>query len=219
VIVCADADLARAVAATTAGAFAQAGQNCLGVQRVLVHEKVYDEFEGAFVELVARLAAGPSFEETTDVCTLIDETQARRIESWTEEAARGGGRVLLGGTREGALVRPTVLADVPEGARVAMEEAYGPVVGLYRVRSLDEAIALANRVPYGLHAAIFTESLRDAHRAIDGLRYGGVMVNDSTDYRLDVMPFGGTKLSGIGREGVRFALEEMTETRVVCFNL
>ncbi len=219
VIVWADADLARAVPAIAAGAFAQAGQNCLGVQRVLVHEVLYAEFERRFVEQVGGLRAGPSFEEATDVCTLIDEGQARRIEAWIAEARAGGARVLTGGERQGALVPPTVLADVPEGARLSVDEAYGPVVGLYRVRSLDEAIARANRVPFGLHAAIFTESLRDAYRAIEGLRYGGVMVNDSTDYRLDVMPFGGTNLSGIGREGVRFALQEMTETRVVCFNL
>jgi glyceraldehyde-3-phosphate dehydrogenase (NADP+) len=112
-----------------------------------------------------------------------------------------------------------VLESVPEGARLDCDEAYGPVVSLYRVGTLGEAIARANKVDYGLHAAIFTENLRAAFEAIRGLHVGGVMVNDSTDYRLDVMPFGGTKLSGIGREGIRFALQEMTETRVVCFNL
>ena len=114
---------------------------------------------------------------------------------------------------------PTVLGQVPAGVTLDIEEIYGPVVSLYRVGSLDEAIERANRVHYGLHAAIFTESLRDAYKAIRGLDVGAVIVNDSTDYRLDVMPFGGTKLSGMGREGVKFALREMTETRVVCFNL
>jgi glyceraldehyde-3-phosphate dehydrogenase (NADP+) len=112
-----------------------------------------------------------------------------------------------------------VLESVPDGVRLDREEVYGPVVSLYRVRSLDEAIGRANTADYGLHAAIFTENLRWAFEAIRGLHVGGVIVNDSTDYRLDVMPFGGTKLSGIGREGIRFALQEMTETRVVCFNL
>jgi glyceraldehyde-3-phosphate dehydrogenase (NADP+) len=111
------------------------------------------------------------------------------------------------------------MESVPSGARLDCDEVYGPVVSLYRVASLDEAIARANQVDYGLHAAIFTESLRTAFTAIRGLHVGAVIVNDSTDYRLDVMPFGGTKLSGIGREGVRFAMQEMTETRVVCFNL
>jgi glyceraldehyde-3-phosphate dehydrogenase (NADP+) len=114
---------------------------------------------------------------------------------------------------------PTVLEHVPQGARLDCEEVYGPVVSLYRVSSLEDAIEQANSVEYGLHAAIFTESLRDAFLAVERLAVGAVIVNDSTDYRLDVMPFGGTKLSGIGREGVRFAATEMTETRVVCFNL
>jgi glyceraldehyde-3-phosphate dehydrogenase (NADP+) len=112
-----------------------------------------------------------------------------------------------------------VLENVPAGARMDCQEAYGPVVSLYRVQSLDEAIARANAVVFGLHAAIFTNSLQDAFTAVQRLAVGGVIVNDSTDYRLDVMPFGGAKLSGIGREGPRFAVEAMTETRVVCFNL
>ena len=219
VIVNADARLEPAVAAIADGAFTQAGQNCLGVQRVLVHEAVYDDFLGRFTAHTAGLEAGSSLDEKTDVCAMINEGQAARIESWVREAVGRGARILTGGHRHGALFWPTVLADVPEGVRLDCEEAYGPVVSLYRVRSLDEAIERANAVRYGLHAAIFTESLRDAYRAIRGLHYGAVLVNDSTDYRLDVMPFGGTKLSGIGREGVRFAMLEATETRVVCFNL
>jgi glyceraldehyde-3-phosphate dehydrogenase (NADP+) len=219
VLVMPDADLGRAVPAIAAGAFAQAGQNCLGVQRVYVLSDVYDAFRERFVALVRTLKAGSSMDETTDVCAMITTGQAERVESWIREAERGGARVLSGGRREGALVWPTVLESVPEGARLDCDEAYGPVVSLYRVGSLGEAIARANRVDYGLHAAIFTENLRAAFEAIRGLHVGGVMVNDSTDYRLDVMPFGGTKLSGIGREGIRFALQEMTETRVVCFNL
>jgi glyceraldehyde-3-phosphate dehydrogenase (NADP+) len=168
---------------------------------------------------VSLLKAGSSLDETTDVCAMIDETQARRVESWIEEAVAGGARVLVGGRRQGALVWPTVLEQVPDGARVDCEEVYGPVVSLYPVDSLEAAIERANRVDYGLHAAIFTESLRAAFAAIRGLDVGAVIVNDSTDYRLDVMPFGGTKKSGLGREGIRFALQEMTQTRVVCFNL
>lgn len=219
VIVMPDADVERAVPAIAAGAFAQAGQNCLGVQRVLVLAEVYEAFRDRFVNHVASLTAGSSMDEDTDVCAMITPRQAERVEAWIQEARAGGARVLVGGRRERALVWPTVLESLPDGARLDCEEVYGPVVSLYRVGSLDEAIARANRVNYGLHAAIFTENLRHAFAAICGLHVGGVMVNDSTDYRLDVMPFGGTKLSGIGREGVRFALHEMTETRVVCFNL
>ncbi len=219
VIVHADADLAKAVPAVAGGAFAQAGQNCLGVQRVLIHSRVYEAFAERFVAHVSRLTAGSSLDESTDVCAMINERQATRVESWVREAIDGGARLLAGGRREGAVVWPTVLDQVPEGVRLDCEEVYGPVVSLYRVESLDEAIDRANGVPYGLHAAIFTENLRDAFTAARRLVVGAVIVNDSTDYRLDVMPFGGTKRSGIGREGIRFAVQEMTETRVVCLNL
>jgi len=219
VIVMPDADLERAVPAIAAGAFAQAGQNCLGVQRVLVHERVYGNLADRFVAHVSQLRAGSSLDETTDVCAMINQAQAERIDAWIREAVAGGSRILAGGRREGALVWPTVLDRVPDGAHLDREEAYGPVVSLYPIASLDEAIERANRVKYGLHAAIFTESLRDAFEAVRRLNVGAVIVNDSTDYRLDVMPFGGTKMSGIGREGVRFAVEALTETRVVCLNL
>jgi glyceraldehyde-3-phosphate dehydrogenase (NADP+) len=219
VLVMEDANLDRAVPAIAAGAFAQAGQNCLGVQRVFVLAAIYRAFRERFVAHALALKAGSSMDEETDVCAMITTGQAERVEAWVREAERGGARVLAGGRREGALMWPAVLESVPEGAHLDCDEAYGPVVSLYRVGSLDEAIARANKVDYGIHAAVFTENLRAAFKAIRGLHVGGVIVNDSTDYRLDVMPFGGTKLSGIGREGVRFALQEMTETRVVCFNL
>jgi glyceraldehyde-3-phosphate dehydrogenase (NADP+) len=219
VIVLPDAQLDRAVDASVAGAFAQAGQNCLGVQRVLVHEEVYDTFRERFVAAVRALRAGASTDETTDVCAMINEAQAVRVESWIREAVERGARVLVGGARDGALIEPTVLEQVPEGVKLDCEEAYGPVVSLYRMASLDVAIRRANAVAYGLHAAIFTEGLRHAFEAARRLDVGAVIVNDSTDYRLDVMPFGGSKLSGIGREGIRFAMQETTETRVVCFNL
>jgi glyceraldehyde-3-phosphate dehydrogenase (NADP+) len=219
VIVLADAALDRAVPAICSGAFAQAGQNCLGVQRVLIHQQIYNRFVAQFVEQVARLSTGSSLDEQTDVCAMIHETQAARVEAWVREAVEGGARVLIGGRREGALFWPTVVEGVPEGGRLDREEVYGPVVVLYPVDFLGEAIERANATRYGLHAAIFTESLRDAFTALRRLKVGAVIVNDSTDYRLDAMPFGGVKSSGIGREGIRFAIEEMTETRVICLNL
>ncbi|MEO5894886.1 MAG: aldehyde dehydrogenase family protein [Vicinamibacterales bacterium] len=219
VIVMPDARLDRAVAAIASGAFAQAGQNCLGVQRVLIHERVYEQFVARFVPLVAALRAGRSTDERTDVCAMIDEAQASRVEGWIGEALSHGAHLLTGGHRTGALLTPAVVVDIPDGVHLACDEAYGPVVGLYRVASLDEAIARANAVDYGLHAAIFTENLHQAFAAAARLEVGAVIVNDSTDYRLDLMPFGGTKLSGLGREGIKFALHEMTEPRVVCFNL
>jgi glyceraldehyde-3-phosphate dehydrogenase (NADP+) len=219
VIVLEDARLDRAVPAIAAGAFAQAGQNCLGVQRVFVHDAVYDAFKRGLVAHVANLTAGSSLDEAVDVCAMIDVRHALRVESWIREAVDAGAHVLAGGRREGAVVWPTVLEQVPHGVRLDCDEVYGPVVSLYRVHSLEEAIEQANAVRYGLHAAVFTENLRQAFFAVQHLAVGAVIVNDSTDYRLDVMPFGGTKLSGIGREGVRFAAEDMTETRVVCLNL
>ncbi|MEO7274133.1 MAG: aldehyde dehydrogenase family protein [Vicinamibacterales bacterium] len=219
VIVMPDANLERAIPAIVSGAFAQAGQNCLGVQRVLIHEQIHEAFVARLLARVATLRTGRSTDETTDVCPMIDERQAIRLEGWINQAAARGARVLMGGRRQGALLPPTVVTQIPDGVHLDCDEAYGPVVGLYAVASLDEAIARANRVDYGLHAAIFTERIQDAFTAIKALHVGAVMVNDSTDYRLDMMPFGGTKMSGLGREGVRFALDEMTEPRVVCFNL
>ncbi|HLJ47437.1 MAG TPA: aldehyde dehydrogenase family protein [Bryobacteraceae bacterium] len=219
VIVLADADLPRAVSAVCDGAFAQAGQNCLGVQRVFVEDSVYREFATSLANAAGRLRVGSALDESTDVCGLITEAQAVRVERWVREAVESGARVLTGGRRDDALYWPTVLEGVPAGAKLDCEEVYGPVVSLYSVRTLDEAIERANAVRFGLHAAIFTESLNNAFRAIRELRAGAVIVNDSTDYRLDVMPFGGVKSSGIGREGIRFAIEEMTEIKVVCLNL
>jgi glyceraldehyde-3-phosphate dehydrogenase (NADP+) len=219
VIVLADAMVDAAVPAIASGAFAQAGQNCIGVQRVFIHEALYETFARGLVAHVGGLKAGWSLDESVDVCAVIDDHQAARLESWIREAVAGGARVLAGGRRDGAVMWPTVLEQVPVGSRLDREEAYGPVVSLYQVASLEEAIDRANDGSYGLHAAIFTENLRDAFTAARRLAVGAVIVNDSTDYRLDVMPFGGTKMSGIGREGIRFAIEAMTDTRVVCFNV
>ena len=219
VLVMDDADLDRAIPLIASGAFAQAGENCLGVQRVFVHAKLYDRFRTRFVEYTSGLKAGSSLDETTDVCAMISLAEAQRVQEWIEEASAQGAKVLCGGQRDGTVVRPTVLEDVPAGVRLDCEEVYGPVVSLYRVHSLEEAIEKANAVEYGLHAAIFTERIEDAFRAASSLQVGAVIVNDSTDYRLDVMPFGGMKMSGIGRMGIWPMVLELTEPKVVCFNL
>ena len=219
VIVMDDANLDRAIPAIATGAFAQAGENCLGVQRVLIHSAIYERFRDRFVDHAIRLKAGSSMNEETDVCAMISVQEAERVQNWVTEAATRGAAILCGGKREGAVVWPTVLEKVPAGVRLDCEEVYGPVVSLYRFNSLEEALDKANAVDYGLHAAIFTERLEDAFRAAKRLEVGAVIVNDSTDYRLDVMPFGGTKLSGIGRMGIWPMMLEFTEPRVVCFNL
>jgi glyceraldehyde-3-phosphate dehydrogenase (NADP+) len=219
VIVLADADLERAVELTISGAFWAAGQNCIGVQRVLVERSIYDEFERRFAERARRVRTGPKLDPSTDMGPMISVVEAERVERWVREAREKGARVLAGGGRRGAVMEPTVLAGVPQGAAVDCREVFGPVVSLYPVDDLDQAIDRANAVDFGLHAAIFTRDVDRAHRAIRRLEAGGVIVNDSTDYRLDAMPFGGVKGSGLGREGIRFALQEMTEPKVVCFNL
>ena len=219
VIVLHDADLDKAVELIVSGAFWAAGQNCLGVQRILIEDAIYAEFEKRFAVRAGQVKAGYQLDESSDIGPMITEEEARRIEKWVNNAVQQGARLLIGGKRKGSIYEATVLADVPAGCEVDCQEVFAPVVNLYRVNNLDEAIQKANAVPYGLHAGIFTRDINSAFKAIQELEVGGVMVNDSTDYRTDMMPFGGVKNSGLGREGIKFALQEMTEPKVVCFNL
>lgn len=219
VIVWPDCDLAAAVEACVSGAFWAAGQNCIGVQRIYIHQAVYGEFRDRFVERTAQYKVGNKLDESTDMGPLITVAEAERCERWVQEAVAMGARLLTGGQRERAVMRPTVLENVPEQATIHRQEVFGPTVNLYPVANLDEAIAKANSLPFGLHAAVFTSNIDVAFRCAYELDCGGVMINDSTDYRLDSMPFGGVKYSGLGREGIKFALQEMTEPKVVCFNL
>ena len=218
-IVMDDADLHQAVELSVSGAFWAVGQNCIGVQRIYIHEAVYDGFEKMFVERTKKIKVGFQLNEDTDMGPMITEEEASRVEKWVKEACKEGAELLTGGKRKGTLFEPTVFRNMPESAKLNCEEVFGPVVNLYKVSSLDGAIEKANSVKYGLHGAIFTRSLENAFKAIKELDVGGVMVNDSTDYRIDMMPFGGVKWSGLGREGIKFALLEMTEPKVVCFNL
>ena len=219
VIVMDDADLQEAVTANVSGAFWAAGQNCLHVQRLLIHDEIYDDFKERFVAATEEYQVGDKLDEKTDMGPLINERAAQRVEKLVEDAVRDGATLLTGGERSGAFYAPTVLENVPDGTALAREEIYGPVTIFYRFRDLDEAIQRANDVEYGLQAGIFTGNLDTAFQAAARLECGGVMVNDSTDYRIDAMPFGGVKGSGLGREGIRYALQEMTEPKVVCFNL
>ena len=219
VIIMDDANLEEAVRATVSGAFWAAGQNCLGVQRVFVQKSVYDAFLGRMVEKTKQVLIGDKLSEETGIGPLITEKEAKRIEEWVTEAVEQGAHIEVGGRREGNYYLPTILTNVPPDVRVAKEEVFGPVVSIFPVEDLQEAIQLANSVNYGLQAGIFTKDLDSAFKAIHQLHVGGVNVNDSSDYRLDAMPFGGVKGSGLGREGVKFALQEMTEPKVVCFKL
>lgn len=219
VIVMDDCALDDAVASCVSGAFWAVGQNCIGVQRIYIHSKIYTKFRDAFVARTREYKTGPQLDESTDMGPMITDSEAERVVSWVNEAAAAGATVLTGGERQGTLVQPTVLENVPAGAKLDCQEVFGPVVCLYSVPTLDAAIEKSNAVDYGLHGAIFTTNVNHAFEAIKRMDVGGIIVNDSTDYRVDVMPFGGVKNSGLGREGIKFALQEMTEPKVVCFNL
>ncbi|WP_103173882.1 aldehyde dehydrogenase family protein [Paracoccus sp. SY] len=218
VIVMADADLDHAVEALVSGAFWAAGQNCIGTQRILVERQVYDTFRDRFVARTARLVAGDPLLETTDVGPMISDVAAERAEAAVDAALALGARVLTGHRREGAVYAPTVLENVPHEAAIWSEEAFAPIVTLEPFDSFDAAIEMANAIDFSLHAGIFTSDLGLALDAARRIEAGGVMVNDSSDYRFDAMPFGGFKHGSMGREGVRFAYEDMTQPKVVCID-
>ena len=214
VIVAADADQSVAASKLAANAFSFAGQSCISVQRIYVERAAYDDFVAAFVPLVEALKVGDPADDDTDVGPVIDEDARGRIVSWIEEAQAAGATVLAGGDADG-LIRPTVLADVPDSAKVSCEEVFGPVVVVAAYDTLDEAIARANGTPFGLQAGVFTASLETALRCAEGLEFGGVTVNEAPTFRSDQMPYGGVKESGNTKEGPAYAVREMTEERLV----
>jgi glyceraldehyde-3-phosphate dehydrogenase (NADP+) len=215
VVVTDKCDPASAVERVVRGAFALAGQVCISVQRVLLQEEVAERFFDEAVALTRSLTLGDQLSDATDVGPMIDEEQAARAEAWVAEAVEAGARILAGGGRNGTLFEPTVLVDPPEDTRVWKDEAFAPVMAVRTYGTLDEAIDAVNRSRYGLQAGIYTDDLDDALRAAHEIRCGGVMVNDTPTFRVDLMPYGGEKDSGLGREGPKFAIEEMTEIRVV----
>lgn len=218
VVVFEDADIDAAVQACVSGAFWAAGQNCVGAQRILVQRRVYDSFRDGMVAGTEALIAGDPTDEATDVGPMITERSARNAERRVQDAVAAGGRVLVGHRREGSVYWPTVVENVSLSCELWADEAFAPVVVLTPFDTEDEAIAQANDVEYALHAATFTSDLSRALRVAEQLDGGGVMINDSSDYRIDSMPFGGSKYGSMGREGVRFAFEEMTQPKVICIN-
>lgn len=214
-VVCHDADLAYAAARCAAAGFGYAGQTCISVQRILVEAPAYEEFRDFLLANVDELKCGDPADPATDVGPLIDEKAAERVSAWTAEAAAGGGTLARGGGPEGRRVPPTVVEDPPAGCRLVTEEAFGPVVTLERVASASEALAAVAAGKWGLQAGVFTRDVETVLSAWDRVPVGGLVVNDVPSYRSDVMPYGGTKLSGLGREGVRWAMEELTEPRVL----
>jgi acyl-CoA reductase-like NAD-dependent aldehyde dehydrogenase len=212
-----DADLDTAIKRSVQGAFAHSGQVCISLQRVFVHEAIAEKYVDGLVTAAKKLRVGHPYEESTDVSSLIDEKAAVRVESWIQQAVESGARLLCGGKRVKASIEPAVLIDVPPSARLSCEEVFGPVVAVYRYSSLEDAIARANGTPFGLQAGIFTTNLPRAFAAAKKLQFGGVLINDIPTFRMDHMPYGGAKHSGLGREGPRYAIEEMTEMKFVCW--
>ncbi len=218
-IVSASADLERAAQACAVGGFTYAGQVCISVQRMYVRRPVWDQFMSIFLDKVKALQMGDPLDPATDVGPMIDEKNARRSEEWIQEAVKDGAKMLMGGKRRGKFVEPTVLTNVRPEAKVVCEEVFAPLVVVEPFDDWEQAIALANQSKYGLNAGVFTNDMREAFRAIEDLEVGSVIVNDSSTYRADHMPYGGIKLSGQGREGVRFAMEAMTEIKFAAIGL
>jgi len=214
-----DADIEKAVPRCVVSSFANSGQICISLQRLYLHEKVASAFTEKFLAATRTLKVGNPLERDCDVGPMIDEREARRAEEWIREAVAQGARVACGGKREGRMLWPTVMTDVKPDMKIVCQETFAPLVCLIPYRTFEEAVAMLADTPYGLQAGIYTRDIGKAFTAIKRVDVGGMMVNDTSIFRVDHMPYGGNKMSGIGREGVRFAIEEMTNLRMVCFNL
>jgi acyl-CoA reductase-like NAD-dependent aldehyde dehydrogenase len=215
VIVHGDADLDLAAQRIAFGAYYQAGQSCISVQRVLVASEVYEEFAGLLTKQVQQLVTGDPLDPNTDVGPVIDAGEADRIVEWIAEATADGAEVLTGGTAEGSVVQPTLLSQTRPEMKVRCEEVFGPVATITPYQTFDEALAEVNDSKYGLQAGVFTNDINRAFEAHRTLEVGGVIINDMSAFRADQMPYGGSKDSGFGREGLKWAMEEMTEPRIM----
>jgi glyceraldehyde-3-phosphate dehydrogenase (NADP+) len=215
VIVDATADLDWAVKRAVVGAFSYAGQVCISVQRMFIHRSVWDTFMDRFVEGAKTLVVGDPLNPETQLGPMVDEAQAQRTDGWVREAEELGGKVLIGGKAEGSFFPPTILVDTPATAQVCSNEAFAPLVVAFPFDDFDDAIKQVNDSFYGLQTGVFTNDLTHAWRAFNELEVGGVIVNDVPTYRIDHMPYGGVKDSGLGREGLRWSIEDMTELRLM----
>ena len=218
-IVHSDADLQRAAQACVASGYATAGQVCISVQRLLVQRSVLAEFTARVVAGAEALRVGDPRDESTDMGPMVSESAAARVESWITTAEAAGAKVCTGGGRNGGLVQPTVLTSVTNSMSVVCDEVFGPVICIMPYDDFDDAIQMANDTPYGLQAGLFTSRIDLAFRAIHALEVGGLMINDASRYRAPHLPFGGVKNSGVGREGPRYAIEELTDLKTVVFTL
>ncbi|MEW5900260.1 MAG: aldehyde dehydrogenase family protein [Acidobacteriota bacterium] len=219
VIVEPDADLEFALPRIVTGSFSYSGQICISIQRLFLHETIYERFMADFVARTQKLKKGDPLDESTDIGPMITPEAARQTEEWIDEAVGMGARVACGGGREGAMVEPTILENVIPDLRISWLEAFAPVVVVYSYTDYAKALEAVNYSIYGLQAGVFTNDLRKAFRAFETLEVGGIIVNDIPTFRIDHMPYGGMKQSGTGREGVRYAIEEMTELKLLALNL
>ena len=210
-----DADIEDAIDRVIVGAYYQSGQSCISVQRLLMHSKIYDEFKSRYVEKVKALVSGDPSNEDTFIGPMISEGEAERLHGWIEEAKEKGATILCGGTRDGAMLEATVMENVPKDCDASAEEAFGPLSILVPFDDYDEALEEVNNSRYGLQAGVFTRDIYKAHKAWDVLDVGGVVIGDVPSWRVDNMPYGGVKDSGLGREGIRYAIEDMSETRLM----
>ncbi|WP_411340941.1 aldehyde dehydrogenase family protein [Sphingopyxis sp. J-6] len=213
VIVDKDADLKHALERIIFGAFYQSGQSCIGVQRIIIHEDIYDKFRAMLVKRTKTLISGDPKKRDTFIGPMISEKEAARLDGWIQEAVAGGAKLLTGGKRDGAMLEATLLENVDRKSKAYREEAFGPLAILSKFKKFDKAMAEVNDSKFGLQAGIFTRDIHQVLDAWDTLDVGGVVVNDVSSYRVDNMPYGGVKDSGLGREGVRFAMEDMSEIR------
>ena len=214
-----DADLDAAVSRCVVGSFANSGQVCISVQRIFVHRLRYDEFVGKFVEATRELKVGDPMDRTCDIGPMISPVELNRAATWLDEAKRLGARVETGGEVIGACLTPTILTGVTREMKVVCSEVFAPIVTVMPFDSFDEALEMADDSVYGLQAGVYTNNISRAFKAVKRLDVGGVIINDVPTFRVDHMPYGGNKQSGLGREGIRYAMEEMTNIKMVCFNL
>jgi len=219
VIIEPDSNLDYALDRVVLGSFAYSGQVCISIQRIFLHEKIYDRFMADFIAKIKKLKMGNPLQGKIDIGPMINVEAAKKTEEWVNEALEKGARLAWGGKREGAMYEPTVLEKVKPELRIAWLEAFAPVVVVYQYKNFEDALQGVNYSIYGLQAGVFTSNLNKAFQAFESLDVGGIIINDVPTFRIDHMPYGGIKESGFGREGLKYAIEEMTEPKLMALNL
>ncbi len=219
VIICEDADLDKAIPRCVMGSYANSGQVCISVQRIYVHQSIVEEFSARFVDATKKQVVGDPLDKNCDVGPMIDVHEAERAEMWVNEAEEAGAEILTGGKRTGQMFEPTVLTNVTPAMKVVSDEIFAPVVSIIPYENFDDVLGMVDDSKYGLQAGIYTQDIQRAFTAIKKINVGGIIINDVPTYRVDHMPYGGNKDSGIGREGLKYAIEEMTNIRMVVFDI